>query len=258
VNIKDFLLSWEEYNQKEFDVPYVFKKEKDNKLVTYIGVRHSFNPDDKQFKTIEDEFNNFKDLKGNKVVMIEGGDKWQTLETNSETIRRYGEPAFIKKLAIENGFEFVSPEPTKEEMNDFIKDKFSEEEIVYYKVAQQSLHYKNMQNKPNEEEFLQRRIDNDIKQFIDKYKTPDDIRALHKKLFGTDFDLNDRNFFYEIANPAMFRSRFNELAREKDILRDSKIVESIINYWNKGYSIFVVYGSGHIIIQEPALDRFLN
>lgn len=190
--------------------------------------------------------------------MIEGGINWQTLETDKETIKRYGEPAFVKGLAIGAGLEYISPEPTKEEMNNFIKDKFSEEEIVYYKVAQQSLHYTNMQNKPSEEEFLQRRIDNDIKQFTDKYKTPEDIKVLHKKLFGTDFDLNDRNFFYEIANPALFKSRFNELAREKDILRDSKIVESIVEYWNKGYSVFVVYGSGHIIIQEPALEKFLN
>lgn len=258
MNIKDHLLSWKEYNQKEFDVPYVFKKEKDGKSVIYIGVRHSFDPDDEQFEVIQKAFKEFQKLNGNKIIMIEGGVNWQTLETDKETIKRYGEPAFIKGLAIGAGLKYVSPEPTKEEMNNFIKDKFSEEYIVYYKVAQQSLHYTKMQNKPSEEEFLQRRIDNDIKQFTDKYKTPEDIKNLHKKLFGTNFDLNDRNFFYEIANPALFKSKFNELAREKDILRDSKIVESIIDYWNKGYSVFVVYGSGHIIIQEPALEEFLK
>jgi hypothetical protein len=121
MNIKKYLLSWEEYNQIECNVPYVFNKEKNNKSVTYIGVRHSFSPDDEQFKTIEEKFNNFKELKGNKIVMIEGGTKWQTLETNEETIKRYGEPAFVKKLAIESGLEYISPEPTNEEMNDFIK-----------------------------------------------------------------------------------------------------------------------------------------
>lgn len=53
MNIKDHLLSWKEYNQKEFKVPYIFKKEKGGKSLTYIGVRHSFNPDDGQFEVIQ-------------------------------------------------------------------------------------------------------------------------------------------------------------------------------------------------------------
>jgi ribosomal protein L16 Arg81 hydroxylase len=129
---------------------------------------------------------------------------------------------------------------------------------VYYKIAQQSLHYVHMQNKPNEDEFLQSIIDNLIQQFEYRYKTPEDIKNLHRKLLGTDFQLNNKDFFSEIASPALFKSRFNELGREKNILRDSKIVESIVEYWNKDYSVFVVYGSGHIIIQEQALEKFLD
>jgi len=114
MNIRNHLLSWEEYNQKEFDVPYVFKKEKGGRSITYIGVRHSFNPDDEQFEVIQNEFDEFQKLDGDKIVMIEGGVNWQTLETKEETIKRYGEPAFVKSLTIEAGLEYISPEPTKE------------------------------------------------------------------------------------------------------------------------------------------------
>ena len=157
--IKKLLRTWEEYNQINFDTPYIIRKEKDNKKLVYLGVKHSFKPEEEQFEIIRTEFENFSNLEGNKIVVIEGGDKWQTLETEEETIKRYGEPAFVKQLTQRENIEFISPEPTKEEMYEFVKDKFSEEEIIYYKVAQQSLHYTNIQAKISEEEFLQRIID---------------------------------------------------------------------------------------------------
>lgn len=256
MDIQKHLLSWEEYNKVEFSTPYIFRIEKDTQSLVYIGAKHSFDPEDKQFGMIREEFEKFSKAEGTKVVVLEGGDGWETEETEEETIKRYGEPAFTKQLAMKAGIEYISPEPTKTEMDDFIKTKFTEEEIVYYTIAQQSLHYKNMRVKQDKDDFIQTRINNDIKRLSDKYTTPEDIKKLHKKLFNTDFDLNDEGHFYEIVNPAMFKGRFNELARERNILRDTKIVQSILDYWNRGYSVFVVYGSGHALIQEPALKEF--
>ena len=41
MDIKRYLLSWKEYNKKEFKIPYVFKIEKENQILTYFGAKHT-------------------------------------------------------------------------------------------------------------------------------------------------------------------------------------------------------------------------
>jgi hypothetical protein len=36
-------------------------------------------------------------------------------------------------------------------------------------------------------------------------------------------------------------------------LRDNYMLDQINNYWKKGLNIFIIYGYGHAVMQEPVL-----
>ena len=65
-------------------------------------------------------------------------------------------------------------------------------------------------------------------------------------------------FVQRDANPAIWQTVINELSREVSIARDVYIIEKIREYWLKGFNIFVVYGSGHAIIEEPDIRNIVN
>lgn len=89
----------------------------------------------------------------------------------------------------------------------------------------------------------------------DTYQTVDDVKNLHRKIFNTELDLNDLKFFYDLVDPSQNNSVYNEISRAEDVIRDSTIVKNILDYWERGYSVFIVYGSAHAVNQERALKE---
>jgi hypothetical protein len=73
---------------------------------------------------------------------------------------------------------------------------------------------------------------------------------------GKDFNLGENQNGY--VNPNNIGSRINEIARKTSDVRDENILNEIVKYWSEGKSVFVVFGSGHLIIQEPALREILK
>lgn len=254
-HIKSLILTWDEYRAKKFEVPYMFEITKSEQRLMYIGVRHLYLPEDKQFPVIEQKFEEFAHQQGNKVVLVEGGNNWPTFPTAGETIQKYGEAAYTTFLAKEAGLEFNTPEPEFADSLALLKEAYSIEQISSHWVATYGLHYSKIVDKPSQDEYIQNRILKKLARISDVYKTVDDVKNLHRKLFNTELDLNEQKFFYDLVDPSQNNSVYNEMSRAEDVIRDSTIVKNILDYWNRGYSVFIVYGSAHAVNQERALNE---
>jgi len=250
--IKSLLLSWDEYNERRYDIPYIFELEKDSQKLVSLGVKHAFDATNKQFNVIREKFSDFSALPGPKIVMIEGGAGWEPLESEIKTIEKLGEMAFVVSLAKKEGLEYMSPEPEYAEILDYLRTLFTEDDIVYQQFAIYALHYMNFTKKPDPDEFIERRLVK-LRKISDKHKTVSDIKKLHRKLFHNDLDLNDSQFFYDLINPADDKGIYNEITRQESLVRDVAIIRQIVGLWNKGFSIFAVYGFSHVVNQERAL-----
>jgi hypothetical protein len=79
------------------------------------------------------------------------------------------------------------------------------------------------------------------------------LKDIHTNIFNTAFDETDQNFFQSIVTPTNTNSVINRISRDMDVVRDTAIVQGILDEWNKGKSVFVVYGASHAVIQEKAL-----
>ena len=254
-HIKSLILTWDEYRAKKFEVPYVFEIAKADKKLVYIGVRHLYLPEDKQFSVIKQKFYEFTQLPGDKIVLVEGGNNWPTFPTVEETIQKYGEAAYATFLAKEAGLSFNTPEPEFADSLASLRGTYNIEQISYHWVATYGLHYSKIADKPSQDEYIQNRILKKLARVSDKYKTVDDVKNLHKKLFDTELDLNEQKFFYDLVDPSQNNSIYNEMSRAEDVIRDSTIVKNILDYWNRGCSVFIVYGSAHAVNQERALKE---
>ena len=84
------------------------------------------------------------------------------------------------------------------------------------------------------------------------------MKKVQKTLFGTDFDINDSDFFKRVVDPTKTETVINKVSRfEDEGFRDLHIVGEIEKYWNQGKSIFVIYGATHAVIQEPVLQTLV-
>ena len=108
----------------------------------------------------------------------------------------------------------------------------------------------------------------EVSQFLNQYKEAvgwtdfdvslDNMKKIHKKFFDQEFDEKESSFFYNIINPTKDDTKLNKVARQDTILRNSYIIQNIKKYWEEKKNLFVVFGSSHPIMQEPALRKLLK
>jgi hypothetical protein len=259
-NILNLLLTGEERNKKRFKIPYIFNIKNADQELVYFGSNHSYDPKDEQFEMIEklwDEMKNKYPI-GMITSVIEGSLRKKILERD-EIILKSGESGFLQHLANTAGIEVVCLEPLYGKIMDQLALKHQREKVFYYSVASVCLQWNNLTIKPNFEKYIVEYLEKDKEEtgWIDFDFSIKNIKKIHQDIFGTEFDENDKNFFYKTVDPTG-NSVLSQISRDMDLIRDSNIVEGIVSKWKEGRSIFVVYGSGHAVTQEPALLELLK
>lgn len=244
--IKELLLTWEEYSQIRFEVPYVYEIEKGNKVLFYFGSRHTNDKNHQQFVEFKKLWKKFLDNKNeNKIVFVEGGHGEDKYNSEDESIEKHGEAGLATYLSNKENIEIISPEVDSKYIYQELNKKYSEDEILYHRVANVLLQWNRQVEKPDVKEYLERFSVGDYER----------IQKIHKDLFNKELNPDDNDHFYNHVAPNEYNSVINEISREESLHRDTFITENILNYWNKEYSIFIVFGSGHALVQEKAIKE---
>lgn len=263
---KDLLLSHYEASKisdnlfKEgFDTPHEIKIVKGDQELCFLGSDHTDDPDNSHVKFIEKRWQEFLKEHPNKedvIVFVEGGTR-PVISSADEAIKRHGEPGLMVYLAHQAGVKFDSPEPQsrRDEIRELLK-KFPEEEVAYYYFIRDVVSWLRRKNpNSNLDDFINRRLEylktRDVGWHIDI--THESMICFHNKKFGHQFGLDDKDCFESSASPYE-----NPVASACSHYRDAYIVAEIKKYWDEGKSIFVVYGMGHSVTQEPALKELLK
>jgi hypothetical protein len=251
------LMKFDEYNKTRWPRLYPFIFEKDGQFIYYFGSKHSYDPTDPQFKELEKFWNEFLDkTKDKKRIVFEEGGSRPFIEDRTEAILKLGEMGFVVNLAKIEGVDRFSPEPPEKfRFNELLK-YFSKDEIAYHEFAREVYQWDTMLEKPDFDMYINNFLAGDKKGsgWEDYEFTVPHMIEIQKNIFGTEFDKNAKEFFYSIINPTTKKSIINKIARfEDDEFRDKYILEQIEKYWNDGFNIFAIYGSGHAIRQELAI-----
>ena len=268
-SILSSIMTAEEYSKIEHATPYIFELKAGDKELHYFGSPHVSDPSSPVFAQIEAAFN-----KANPdIVFIEGmsvsGDKRKfneqvKAETREETIDEMGEPGFTMKLGLEKGIDWESPEPSDKDLyDDLLAKGFSKDQIFAWDVFHILPQYSRQMKRDGFEKYVQRYIER-FKQTTNwegfDYSYERSIK-LGEQIFGEAVDVeNDQNATDRI-DPIPWDEKkekqtiLNRIGEASSLFRDRKIVRDILEAFKTHKRVFVVYGSSHAAMQEPALKK---
>lgn len=262
---KSLLLPREQYAEtikKHGRAPFMFEIENGKQSLFYFGANHSRDQNNHQYPILRDYWNQFlnKTNERDRIVLIETNLR-KVGTDEEETIRNGSEGNAITLWARNKNVLVACPEPIRSELDSLALSQFIKDEMAYYKFSV-VVHSWQKLPKSKEEKYS---FSQNVTQFLDVIKQQEmwkdydfsipHMREIHKKIFNTEFDENVRT---DHTNPNTDKTIINKIARVLSDLRDVHITSEIKRYWNEGKSIFVVFGSGHLIIQEPALRKLLK
>ncbi len=237
----------------------MFETGNDKQSLFYFGANHSRNPADPQYQALKKYWNKFLKTtnKKDRIVLVEG--HLRKLEKDEEAaIINGSEGSFITLLANRSDVPIVCPDISDEELMKHLPDMNRDEVLLYWFLIWLNNFQKHSGPKSDFEKSVQMWFEN---QKLKKMWKGIDVslsrvKEIYKKILNKDFDENeDPN---NLVNPNRTETKINKIARAQSDLRDAKISSEIERYWNEGKSIFVVFGRGHLIIQEPALRAVLK
>ncbi len=270
--IKDLILTAEEYKETPFAAgrgkrTYVYEVENGEKKIVYFGAWHTNDPEDQLFDEIKAKFDEIQP----DIVFIEGwwsinGRKDQVREAlskrNIEDIKTEGEPSFVLKLAVDAGIDFESPEPiTPDEIIYLVEQGFSKRDIFFFYVYRDISQYQRQnENGTNEgcAEYL--------KPFIKNIRSSsgwseEELDSFEKEVLA-ELDVNDHEKYHRQVDPIPWddapQTKINEITKASGVCRDRYMVERVVEAMKTHNKLFVVFGTAHAVMQEPAVREVMK
>ncbi len=264
-NAKTKLISVEEYGKIKHEKPYLYQLEsKSGKQILFFGAKHSADPDEPQFIRIRESLESFNP----DLVMVEAapGPKVPREEFNKgileqdihEVIKRRGEPGFTIRVAVENDIPWFCPEPNPRKQFEFLFEKgFTKDEIQAWALFRNIPVYNKRRSERTFDEFAETAING----FLDKSgwkleASIDQIIKIGIEMIGEELDVKNDINIHKYINPGS-KNKMQKLSSLSWRFRDEIILENIANKLNEYDRLFVVYGSSHEVVQEPALKYLL-
>lgn len=253
--------------------PYYFEIEGKNQRLFYFGANHSHDPNNEQYPVLEEKWDQFvKQIDPKKTLVVtEGGRRKLDVSSSKESILSGSEGGFIAYLASKHKIVHECFEIKNKNLNNLMAQSFPRRFVVFYWFCNyvDGWHRKGRNYNESFEEKINRSLgrDKDDLDWTDVDFTLSGMKNVFKELFpGKEFDSEDSTLYYELARPngkveTQYQENpyiINEISRKATFVRDSYVIKGIYDKWQEGYSMFVPFGSGHCIEQEPVLRKILK
>lgn len=263
----DLLLSNEEHlalpNDVKWKTPYLYFFEHAGQVLYYFGSKHVMNPKHPQFETLHEKWQDFLGKTRHKklIVIYEGNVIEKNLASLDHAIEQHGESGAIVYWASKDHVHCFRPELTIiDETNKLLKE-FSREDIFYFYMMRGIVTWQRKVDPKDFDEFIARNIQRYQKE-LDwsgfDFSFESAFARVHKKIFGNEFSLEDKDFLLRVQSPSFKESHINIISEKSCRIRDIAILEHIEKYWFEGYNIFIVYGANHARIQERAIKNMVE
>ena len=239
---------------QEISLPYMFTHQKGEQVVYYFGEEHVCNPEHKQYLQLEHFWQEFveKTKSKNCVVLVEGQVR-KVQNSKQEAIFDGAGGSLVAYLARQEGIEQFCPEPDRQVVYNQLSCQFSKEEIDYLQFAHAVIQFYTAIEHYQEAVSFEKYYEKYLQRC--EFLNLSYISDIHRNLFNSDLDIENKQFFYEITNPACPKGIIGQACRQLTIIRDQCIVDQIDHFLQQGKNIFVVYGCSHAVMQEKAIKN---
>lgn len=227
-------------------------------VLYFFGARHTNDSKDEQFAYIQNFFEEFLSVaKGTKIMFVEGVTRKIPQEYN-EAINQYGESGAVQWLAREVNINVIRPEPSDDEQRGLLCASFNHQIVAYSIIIQNLTGWFRHISQISFNEAIIRVLNREAK-FSNIYGfVPDKLwfDDQHKKLFGEQ-RLEDKNFLDSVSDPRRGDTLVNSIIAFRTKIRNQYLLSAINEAWKSGKSIFIVYGSGHLVALKPELQKLI-
>jgi hypothetical protein len=237
------------------DAPYMLRYE-DNvkqKLLMYCGTHHSNNPRDPGYDDVLAAWDEFISSKNpHKIVLCEGRVRNVSGMSRDQAIITNADSGLACWFAQSQNLPCISPEPEyKEEIRELVKTHGEEKTLLYY-FGRQMLQWArgDFATEPNWKQYAEEWLKGDLAaHFPERTRSLSAALKIFEQETKKQFSWSELMELYKISSPTD-----NPVSSHSGAIRDETIFAAIESYWRQDCSIFIIYGSGHAIIHEPALD----
>ena len=268
-NYESLMHSFEDWDNlfKDKKISYCYEIKGKDQILFYFGANHSRDPKNHQFDKLRKYWKEFlNETSGQNCLVLTEGETKKPTDNEEQAIIKYSESGLVSLLAKREGIEAKSADAGYAQTTPELLKQFSREEVIYHFFAQMIYIWSRMPLKNPD-------FENEASRFLNQYKEAvgwtdfdvslDNMKKIHKKFFNQEFDEavedeKESSFFYNISNPTKDDTKLNKVARQDTTLRNSYIIQNIKKYWEEKKNLFVVFGSSHPIMQEPALRKLLK
>lgn len=242
---------------------YFFTIEKEEQRLIYLAAIHSHDSKDPWFESCRVIRKEFLEKSGPrpKKIIVEGATQ-KELPDEKEAISLGAEVGLMIFLSRKEGIPYECPEPNKADRITYLQQFFDDDQIFYFLMARHVFFRLNIPetHRPPLQEYLKKHV-TDSFDILDVRRTVHDFSrehfvALHNDYFHEEPKVDNRSFWNDLGNPHKNLFFTNEIQRKSGDLRELVITKQILQAWNAGYDLFVVYGASHAIQQRAALEKF--
>lgn len=248
-------MSFEQYQKIDHEEPYIYQVESNSGTLLYFGSRHSFDPGDPQMDTLDLRLNQFAP----NIVLTEAfPENFDYSLNRKEAIRNSGEFGLTWKLSKALNIPVYSVEPEREKEVNYLKSQgWSDTQIILYYTLKQ-VSQSQGQNVPFAD-LLPKYLASLKQRFnLDGPVTLEAFEDSVKDLLPSVENWKSIPQYYFYPGPQDPEYFTNRISTDSNIFRDKFHVTIITEAIQKGQKVFVIVGSAHAVMQEPALRTILE
>jgi hypothetical protein len=229
--------------------PYVFiAQSKGQGNVLVYGSEHTKDPNNKQIKDIEEQWNKFKPT----IALVEGRLGF-LMKPFMNPVKAYGESGWVANLAKRDNVKLYSWEPLVDSINSAMKKRYAAEKLALGGIL--NPYFSNLRfGKPVSpekyvEDGLDRAAEFDVQE---KFKSYKDVDAYWKLYFPNGPDWRD------VSDQWGLPGYLGQVADERNMIRNIHLTCIIQVLVSNGERVFVVAGSSHAVCIELALAKSIS
>jgi hypothetical protein len=248
-------LNWKETPDTKWSL--IISEATGSKL-TYIGAQHSDNENDPQFTSIKEAWAQQKPT----LAFFEGPDRG-TADTESETIKKFGESGYVRYLAKEAGIKTQTLEPgPQDEVNYLLSlKKFTPEQIKLFFILREASRLRDRKGL-NEAELkatiaqLIPKANNIFPELATVIPDMDGLQTAYKKYWTAPANWWQApvQWFDPLKEGAETGGKFtNEINRYNSEFRNLHMYRILTDAVLRGEKVFAVVGRNHVPMQAEAI-----
>ena len=237
------------------EAPKSFHLSKAPRELVFIAAHHTNDPASLLYRLIDEQFKVFRP----DIVLHESYYRQQIEGDPIEIIRKYGEPAYVCRLAHDLDIPFQSIELGHQAEYDAYVKKYDQESVTTFYILRQIWQYHRQESRAASfEAEVRTQFEVGFRELGAADFNWEALEAISQRLLDRPFAPDDPanlKYYKSITDPTKTGTIFNEISLYTSYIRDQAVVVKIAKLRDRYHRMLAVMGASHYYTIAPYLNE---